>query len=63
LKNTGAVASDIEVALKALGKEKDIKVIAIGGDGAAMDIGFGAISGSFKRGYGFTISVWTMKPT
>ncbi|MDQ1276620.1 MAG: pyruvate ferredoxin oxidoreductase beta subunit [Euryarchaeota archaeon] len=52
--NAGAVASGIEAALKALGKKKDIKVIAIGGDGATMDIGFGAISGAFERGHDFT---------
>lgn len=52
--NAGAVASGIEAALTALGKKKDIKVIAIGGDGATMDIGFGAISGAFERGHDFT---------
>lgn len=51
--NAGAVASGIEVALKALGKKDNIKVIAIGGDGATMDIGFGAISGAFERGHDF----------
>ncbi len=52
--NAGSVASGIEAGLKALGKKKDIKVIAIGGDGATMDIGFGALSGAFERGHDFT---------
>jgi len=52
--NAAAVASGIEAGLKALGKKKDIKVIAIAGDGATMDIGFVAISGAFERGHDFT---------
>ena len=52
--NAAAVASGIEAALKALGKMNDIKVLVIAGDGATMDIGFGAISGAFERGHDFT---------
>ncbi len=47
--NAAAVASGISAALKMQGKEKT-KVIAIGGDGASADIGFGAISGMLERG-------------
>ncbi|MDI3539532.1 MAG: pyruvate ferredoxin oxidoreductase beta subunit [Methanolobus sp.] len=51
--NAGAVASGIEAALKALGKQ-GTKVIAMGGDGATMDIGLQALSGAFERGHNFT---------
>lgn len=47
--NSAAVASGIEVALKILGREKEAKVIAQGGDGATADIGLQAISGMFER--------------
>ena len=49
--NGVAVASGIDAGLKALGKKKDTKIIVIAGDGATMDIGFGAISGAFERGH------------
>jgi len=52
--NGASVASGIEAGLKALGKKKDTKIIVIAGDGATMDIGFGAISGAFERGHDFT---------
>ena len=52
--NGASVASGIEAALKALGKKNDIKVLVIAGDGATMDIGFGALSGAFERGHDFT---------
>lgn len=52
--NAAAVASGIDAALKALGKKDDIKVLVIAGDGATMDIGFGALSGAFERGHDFT---------
>jgi pyruvate ferredoxin oxidoreductase beta subunit len=51
--NAAAVASGVEAAYKALGKEKT-KIVAIGGDGATMDIGLQAISGAFERGHDFT---------
>ncbi|MFH0839162.1 MAG: thiamine pyrophosphate-dependent enzyme [Candidatus Omnitrophota bacterium] len=49
--NTAAVASGIEAALKALGRETEAHVIAQGGDGGMADIGFGALSGMFERGH------------
>jgi pyruvate ferredoxin oxidoreductase beta subunit len=49
--NTAAVASGIEAALKALGRENEANVIAQGGDGGMADIGFGALSGMFERGH------------
>jgi len=49
--NSSAVAAGIEVALKALGREKEAKVIAQGGDGATADIGIGCLSGMFERGH------------
>ena len=56
--NSAAVASGVESALKVMmrkGKlpQEDIKVVAIGGDGATMDIGLQAISGAFERGHDF----------
>jgi len=46
--NAPAVATGVAAALKAQGKS-DIRVIAQGGDGATVDIGFGALSGMFER--------------
>jgi pyruvate ferredoxin oxidoreductase beta subunit len=40
--NPASVASGIEVALKALGREDEAKVIAQAGDGGTADIGMGA---------------------
>ncbi|XUX01153.1 MAG: pyruvate synthase subunit PorB [Dehalogenimonas sp.] len=56
--NSAAVASGVESALKVQmrkGKipQEDIKVVAIGGDGATVDIGLQAISGAFERGHDF----------
>jgi pyruvate ferredoxin oxidoreductase beta subunit len=48
--NAAAVASGIEVALKALGRANEAKVVCIGGDGGSLDIGLQAISGAFERG-------------
>ncbi len=48
--NAAAVASGIYAALKTQGKEKEIKVVAQGGDGGTFDIGFGLISGMWERG-------------
>jgi len=45
------VASGIEVALKALGREGEAKVIAQAGDGGTADIGMGALSGMLERGH------------
>ena len=49
--NTAAVAAGLEAALKYQGKLDDIRVLAFGGDGATLDIGFGALSGMFERGH------------
>lgn len=49
--NSAAVAAGVEVALIALGREKEAKVIAQGGDGATADIGIGCLSGMFERGH------------
>lgn len=46
--NAPAVASGVAAALRAKGKE-DTRVIAQGGDGATVDIGFGCLSGMFER--------------
>ncbi|MFX1534205.1 MAG: thiamine pyrophosphate-dependent enzyme [Promethearchaeota archaeon] len=46
--NSASVASGIEAALKALGREKT-KVVAMGGDGGTIDIGMRALSGMFER--------------
>jgi len=48
--NAAAVASGIYAALKTQGKDKEIKVIAQGGDGGTFDIGFGLLSGMWERG-------------
>ena len=48
--NASAVASGIESGLKALknkhGYTKEVKVVAMGGDGGTADIGFQALSGA-----------------
>jgi pyruvate ferredoxin oxidoreductase beta subunit len=49
--NAASVASGIEVALKALGRESEAKVIAQAGDGGTADIGIGALSGMLERGH------------
>jgi len=48
--NAPAVASGIRAALNIQGK-KETNVIAMGGDGAMFDIGFGALSGAIERGH------------
>ncbi len=45
--NAPAVATGMAAAAKAKGK--DIRIIAQGGDGATVDIGFGCLSGMFER--------------
>jgi|Deesub1362A_J573_1020465.scaffolds.fasta_scaffold00005_201 pyruvate ferredoxin oxidoreductase beta subunit len=52
--NSAAVASGIEAALKALGKKEGVNVIAFGGDGGTVDIGFQALSGAMERGHNMT---------
>lgn len=55
--NVAATASGIErayLALKKKGKiKKDIKILAIGGDGGSYDIGLQALSGAAERGHDF----------
>lgn len=48
--NAAAIASGVQAALRAQGKDKQIKVVAQGGDGGTFDIGFGLISGMWERG-------------
>ncbi len=49
--NNAPVAAGIEAGLRATGRKGDTKVIAIGGDGATFDIGFGFLSGVMERGH------------
>ena len=54
--NSAAVGSGVEAALKALrrkGKiaDRDVKAVAIGGDGGTLDIGLQALSGAMERGH------------
>lgn len=54
--NAAAVASGVEAGLKALRRkgripDKDITVVAMGGDGGTSDIGFQALSGMMERGH------------
>ncbi|MCX6005758.1 MAG: pyruvate synthase subunit PorB [Chloroflexi bacterium] len=55
--NASAVASGIESGLKAMkrkyGYDKDVKVVAMGGDGATADIGLQSLSGAMERGHDF----------
>jgi len=56
--NAAAVASGVEAALKVMerkgrGPGTDVKIVAIGGDGATSDIGLQAISGALERGHNF----------
>jgi pyruvate ferredoxin oxidoreductase beta subunit len=55
--NASAVASGIESGLKALkrkhGYTKEVKVVAMGGDGATADIGLQSLSGAMERGHEF----------
>jgi pyruvate ferredoxin oxidoreductase beta subunit len=55
--NASAVASGIESGLKALkrkhGYTKEVKVVAMGGDGATADIGLQSLSGAMERGHDF----------
>jgi len=46
--NAPAVATGVAAALRAKGRT-DMKVIAQGGDGGTVDIGFGCLSGMFER--------------
>ncbi len=46
--NAPAVATGVAAALRAKGRE-DVHVLAQGGDGGTVDIGFGCLSGMFER--------------
>src|SRR5215468_5960657 len=46
--NAAAVGAGVAAALRVKGRT-DVKVIAQGGDGGTMDIGFGCLSGMFER--------------
>ncbi len=48
--NAAAIATGIKAALKKQKRDKQIKVVAQGGDGGTFDIGFGLISGMWERG-------------
>ena len=54
--NAAAVASGVESGLKVLRRkgripDRDVTVLAMGGDGATADIGFQALSGMMERGH------------
>jgi len=56
--NTAAVASGIESGLKAMkrkgrGPSREVKVVAMAGDGGTSDIGLQALSGAMERGHDF----------
>lgn len=46
--NAPAVATGMAAAMKVKGRE-DVRIIAQGGDGGTVDIGFGCLSGMFER--------------
>ena len=46
--NAPAVGSGVAAAQRALGRD-DVRVLAQGGDGGTVDIGFGCLSGTFER--------------
>jgi pyruvate ferredoxin oxidoreductase beta subunit len=46
--NAASVATGVAAALKATGRE-DVRVLAQGGDGGTVDIGFACLSGMFER--------------
>ena len=54
--NAAAVGSGVEAGLKALRRkgripDRDVKVVAIAGDGGTMDIGIQSLSGAMERGH------------
>lgn len=46
--NAPAVATGMAAAMKAKGRD-DVRIVAQGGDGGTVDIGFGCLSGMFER--------------
>ena len=54
--NSAAVAAGVEAGLKVLRRkgriaDRDVKTVAIGGDGGTFDIGIQALSGTMERGH------------
>ena len=49
--NAGAVAAGIDLALKALKRKDEGKIVVLAGDGATADIGIGTLSGMFDRNH------------
>lgn len=47
--NAPSVATGIAAALRAQGRDHEVRVVAQGGDGGTVDIGMGALSGMFER--------------
>ena len=61
--NTAATISGVEAGLKILMKkgkkpEKNIKCVAMAGDGGTSDIGLQALSGAIERGHNFLYICW-----
>jgi pyruvate ferredoxin oxidoreductase beta subunit len=66
--NTGAEISGVEAGLKAMmrkGKvpERDIKFVAMGGDGGTSDIGLQSLSGALERGHELPLVCWDNEAT
>jgi pyruvate ferredoxin oxidoreductase beta subunit len=61
--NSASTMSGIETAYRALKKKgkikKEIKFLAIGGDGGTYDIGLQALSGALERGHNFVYVCYT----
>ncbi len=49
--NSASIASGVEAALRKQGRLENTRVLAFGGDGGTVDIGFGALSGMLERGH------------
>ena len=56
--NASATASGVEAAINVMKRKgklnKNVKVLAIGGDGGTYDIGFQSLSGAMERGHDYT---------
>jgi pyruvate ferredoxin oxidoreductase beta subunit len=48
--NAPAVATGIAAALRAQGRDREVRVVGQGGDGGTVDIGMACLSGMFERG-------------
>ncbi len=56
--NTAAVASGVEAGLKVMNRKgtralRDVRIVAMAGDGGTSDIGLQALSGALERGHNF----------